>query len=206
MMTATADRQRRRQPRRRRGARASRARASRSASCRRFRRAGAPRARCRDWLERVERARHRRHRHARADARPARSRARCAARSRRTSPRSTRCSRACARRRRWTASISSRGVTCSAALRVDRADVARRRRRPRDCRRRRSQFHVVAYDFGIKENILRQLRDIGCARHGRAGDRRRRATCSRSAPTASSCRTAPAIRRRSTTASRRRAS
>ena len=23
-------------------------------------------------------------------------------------------------------------------------------------------FHVVAYDFGIKENILRQLRDIGC--------------------------------------------
>src|SRR4030095_14588418 len=23
------------------------------------------------------------------------------------------------------------------------------------------QFHVVAYDFGIKENILRQLRDIG---------------------------------------------
>src|SRR6185503_7194779 len=22
--------------------------------------------------------------------------------------------------------------------------------------------HVVAYDFGIKENILRQLRDIGC--------------------------------------------
>jgi carbamoyl-phosphate synthase small subunit len=24
------------------------------------------------------------------------------------------------------------------------------------------KFHVVAYDFGIKENILRQLRDIGC--------------------------------------------
>jgi len=24
------------------------------------------------------------------------------------------------------------------------------------------EFHVVAYDFGIKENILRQLRDIGC--------------------------------------------
>jgi carbamoyl-phosphate synthase small subunit len=24
------------------------------------------------------------------------------------------------------------------------------------------RFHVVAYDFGIKENILRQLRDIGC--------------------------------------------
>src|SRR5262249_53411659 len=23
-------------------------------------------------------------------------------------------------------------------------------------------YHVVAYDFGIKENILRQLRDIGC--------------------------------------------
>jgi carbamoyl-phosphate synthase small subunit len=23
-------------------------------------------------------------------------------------------------------------------------------------------FHVVAYDFGMKENILRQLRDIGC--------------------------------------------
>ena len=23
------------------------------------------------------------------------------------------------------------------------------------------EFHVVAYDFGIKENILRQLRDIG---------------------------------------------
>ncbi|HEU0036854.1 MAG TPA: glutamine-hydrolyzing carbamoyl-phosphate synthase small subunit [Kofleriaceae bacterium] len=24
------------------------------------------------------------------------------------------------------------------------------------------EFHVVAYDFGMKENILRQLRDIGC--------------------------------------------
>jgi carbamoyl-phosphate synthase small subunit len=24
------------------------------------------------------------------------------------------------------------------------------------------QFHVVAYDYGIKENILRQLRDVGC--------------------------------------------
>lgn len=24
------------------------------------------------------------------------------------------------------------------------------------------RFHVVAYDFGIKENILRQLRDVGC--------------------------------------------
>jgi carbamoyl-phosphate synthase small subunit len=24
------------------------------------------------------------------------------------------------------------------------------------------EFHVVAYDFGIKENILRQLRDVGC--------------------------------------------
>ena len=62
------------------------------------------------------------------------------------------------------------------------------------------EFHVVAYDFGIKENILRQLRDIGCARHGRARRRRPRARRSRSAPTASSCRTAPAIRRPSTTA------
>ena len=53
-------------------------------------------------------------------------------------------------------------VTCRRALRVERADVARARRRPRDRRRAPIAHHVVAYDFGIKENILRQLRDIGC--------------------------------------------
>ena len=29
-------------------------------------------------------------------------------------------------------------------------------------RRRRSRFRVVAYDFGMKENILRQLEEVGC--------------------------------------------
>ncbi len=29
-------------------------------------------------------------------------------------------------------------------------------------RRRRSRFRVIAYDFGVKENILRQLEEVGC--------------------------------------------
>ena len=51
VMTATADRQRRRQPRRHRGDARSCAPASRSASCRRFRRAGAPRTTLPHWLD-----------------------------------------------------------------------------------------------------------------------------------------------------------
>ena len=47
------------------------------------------------------------------------------------------------------------------------------------CRRTRgeSRFHVVAYDFGIKRNILRRLVQSGMPRYGGAGrhDSRRRA-------------------------------
>ena len=67
------------------------------------------------------------------------------------------------------------------------------------------RFHVVAYDFGIKHNILRLLAERGCritvvpaqtpaARRARARS-----------PTAFSCRTAPATRSRAPTRSRRSA-
>ena len=55
------------------------------------------------------------------------------------------------------------------------------------------RLHVVAYDYGIKRNILRLLADQGCRTDGRAGDHQRRRRCSRSSPTACSSPTDPAI-------------
>ena len=45
-----------------------------------------------------------------------------------------------------------------------------------------ARFHVVAYDYGVKHNILRLLAQRGCRVHRRAGAARPRATCSRCKP------------------------
>jgi carbamoyl-phosphate synthase small subunit len=53
--------------------------------------------------------------------------------------------------------------------------------------------HVVAYDFGVKRNILRMLADRGCKHHGGAGAVAAPPMFWRSSPMACSCRTAPVI-------------
>src|SRR5262249_19014203 len=55
------------------------------------------------------------------------------------------------------------------------------------------QYHVVAIDYGIKRNILRLLAGAGCRWCRRPRQRR---TFWRSSPTACSCPTGRAIRRR----------
>ena len=62
--------------------------------------------------------------------------------------------------------------------------------------RRDPEFHVVAIDYGIKRNILRQLAGNRLQGDGGAGDRPRPPTFWRSSPTAFSSPTARAIRRR----------
>ena len=69
--------------------------------------------------------------------------------------------RACATRRRWTASTSCRGSPAPSAT----SGPSRSGAPPTTAARSPPPpiaYHVVAYDFGIKENILRQLRDVGC--------------------------------------------
>ena len=61
---------------------------------------------------------------------------------------------------------------------------------------RAASFHIVAIDYGAKRNILRCLADAGLPGHRRARDRDRRGHPRRTIPTASSCPTARAIRRR----------
>ena len=63
-------------------------------------------------------------------------------------------------------------------------------------RRATARFRVVAFDSGIKLNILRQPRSAGCEVHGGAGATPARRRCSSASPTASSSRTGRAIRRR----------
>ena len=58
------------------------------------------------------------------------------------------------------------------------------------------EFHVVAIDYGIKRNILRLLAERRLQGHGGAGEDLGRGHRSRSIPTACSCPTARAIRRR----------
>ena len=58
------------------------------------------------------------------------------------------------------------------------------------------EFHVVAIDYGIKRNILRLLAANGCKVTVVPAHDRRPRTSSRSSPTACSCPTARAIRRR----------
>ena len=60
-------------------------------------------------------------------------------------------------------------------------------------RRRRRSFHVVAYDYGVKHNILRNLAERGCKVTVLPAQPPRRRRRSRSSPTASSSPTAPAI-------------
>ncbi len=60
-------------------------------------------------------------------------------------------------------------------------------------RRRRSRCRVVAYDAGIKLNILRQLASVGCEVTVVPADHARRGGARGASPTASSCPTALAI-------------
>ena len=170
------------------------ARASRSASSRRWTRAGARPALARSLPARRDGARDRGHRHARAHPRCCAIRARCAARS---TPHVAEIEAVLTRVRAHPVmdglDLVPR-VTCKARYAWDkpswRAFDDRRTPPPPPIDR-----HVVAYDFGMKDNIPRQLRDLGCRVTVVPATTRPRATRSRSAPMASSCRTAPAIRR-----------
>ena len=68
-------------------------------------------------------------------------------------------------------------VSTRRALRVDAAGGAVLALRPGRRGRAEPRYHVVAYDFGIKHNILRRLVQVGLPRDGGAGAhlRRRRA-------------------------------
>ena len=81
--------------------------------------------------------------------------------------------------------------------------MERRQHRPRAAAPLRAQqrLHVVAYDYGIKRNILRLLADQGCRHHGGAGHAPAPPRCWRSIPTACFCPTVPAIRSPATTRS-----
>jgi carbamoyl-phosphate synthase small subunit len=61
------------------------------------------------------------------------------------------------------------------------------------------KYHVVAYDFGVKRNILRMLADLGCKLTVVPAHKRRPATCWPSTRMASFCPTARAIRSPATT-------
>ena len=63
-------------------------------------------------------------------------------------------------------------------------------------RQRAPRFHVVAVDYGAKRNILRMLAAAWLPGDRGAGDRHRPRTSCATGPTASFCRTGPAIRRR----------
>ena len=143
----------------------------------------------------------------RAGGRPRASTTTCAARHRRASRASTRArSRGtCATTARRTASSPRSDLTRGAWWREAQALAGARRPRPGERghgarrrtawregdvgaraaatrRRRRARFHVVAYDSGIKRNILRQLARGGLRGHRRAGRRRRRRRCSSAKP------------------------
>ena len=105
-------------------------------------------------------------------------------------------------RRRWPGIDLAKVVSCSSAVRVDRQHLGARARATGQ--QGESRFHVVAYDYGIKHNILRMLAERGCRGHGACRRRRPAAgRAARSSPTACSCPTARAIRSRATTPSRR---
>ena len=67
------------------------------------------------------------------------------------------------------------------------------------------KFHVVAYDYGAKHNILRLLAQRGCRLTVVPAKTTARRSAARSSRTASSCRTARAIPSRAITRSRRSA-
>ena len=79
-------------------------------------------------------------------------------------------------------------------------EAARSSVRPAD---RGRVLRVAAYDFGMKRNILRLAGARTASRRRSSRPRRPPPRSRRAASTASSCRTAPAIRRRPPTASRR---
>ena len=85
-------------------------------------------------------------------------------------------SHARARRRRWRASTSRKVVSCSTPYDWTRATWALGPGyRPQD----EPRFHVVAYDFGIKHNILRMLAERGCRLTVVPAQTPAAATCSR---------------------------
>ena len=97
-------------------------------------------------------------------------------------------------------------VSTAEPLRVDQAGRTPARPPNSSARRAEPRYHVVAYDYGIKHNILRRLVQVGCRvtvvpvahlRRGRAGaearrrlplqrPRRSRAARSRRSPTSAS--------------------
>ena len=91
-------------------------------------------------------------------------------------------------------------VSCTRAVRVDVGRVGAGQRATGQAGRAR--FHVVAYDFGIKHNILRMLAERGCRLTVVPAQTPARDVLRAASPTACSCRTAPAIRSRATTRSR----
>ena len=129
------------------------------ATCRVSRRTGAARSDLVVVSARRRRRRHQRHRHAQAHADPAREgRAERLPDRRRTSTSAMRW-RVHAPRRRWRASISPRSSAARRPIVWHTGTWAlgsgyRAAPTPR--------FHVVAYDFGIKHNILRMLATRGC--------------------------------------------
>ncbi len=88
-------------------------------------------------------------------------------------------------------------VSTKAPYDVDRACRSRARPPIRSAQPAAPRFHVVAYDFGIKRNILRRLVHVGLPRDRGAGRAPRPRMCWRSNPTASFSPTAPAIPSRS---------
>ncbi len=64
-------------------------------------------------------------------------------------------------------------------------------------------LHVVAYDFGIKQNILRNVDPRGLQSNGSSGTKPQPKTCWRSSPMAFFSRTVPAIPSRSNMPCRR---
>ena len=101
-----------------------------------------------------------------------------------------------AKRRAWKGRTSSATSTCADAVRLERGplDARGRLRRARRRAPRRAAAQVVAYDFGIKRNILRNLVASRLPRPRRARvDTRPRDVPGDASPTASSSRTGPAI-------------
>ena len=155
----SAHRQHRRQPGGPRVGRRSTRRGWSSATCRCCTRTGAATESLPDFLKRGRHRRHRRHRHAQADAHPARE-GRAGGLHRR--PARRRCGRDVAVARgarvpRPEGHGPGQGrVHHASATSGTRAPTGRWSSGPK--RRAAQRLHVVAYDFGIKRNILRLLR------------------------------------------------
>ena len=114
-----------------------------------------------DYLQRESVVGDRRHRHAQAHAHPAREGRAERLHHGRRHRRGDRRSRSRARVSRASSGMDlAKVVSCSKPYQWTESELdARQRLRPAG---RDGRFHVVAYDYGIKRNILRMLADRGC--------------------------------------------